>query len=132
MALAARSREQLSEAAGACEAAGAPGTAIFAADLSVGSEVDALVEQVAASCGAIDVLVNNAGMAVTGNADEGDPDEWERLLALNVLAPMRLTRRLAPAMIERELGTRVGIVTERSASRARARARRSAPMRHSK
>ena len=43
------------------------------------------------------------------NADDGEPDEWERMLALNVLTPMRLTRRLAPSMIERGRGTIINV-----------------------
>jgi short-subunit dehydrogenase len=109
LALAARTREQLEGCATACREAGAADTAIFTADLTVGSEVDGLADAVLAHCGRVEILVNNAGMAVTGNADEGDPDEWDRLMALNVSAPMRLTRRLAPAMIERESGTIINL-----------------------
>ena len=31
----------------------------------------------------------------------GDPDEWDKLFKLNVSAPLRLTRRLAPSIVER-------------------------------
>ncbi len=34
-------------------------------------------------------------------AAAGDPDEWDKLFKLNVSAPLRLTRRLAPSIVER-------------------------------
>jgi len=74
-------------------------------DLTDGAAIDAL----AALIGDVDVLVNNAGAFSTGNPVDGDPDEWTRLFALNVLAPMRLTRRFAPGMVARERGTIVNI-----------------------
>jgi short-subunit dehydrogenase len=42
--------------------------------------------------------VNNAGIGVAGHALEGNPDEWDTMLNVNLHAPMRLTRLLAPAM----------------------------------
>lgn len=44
-----------------------------------------------------------------GHALEGDPDAWSRMMAINALAPMRLVRRIAPGMVERERGTIVSI-----------------------
>ena len=44
-----------------------------------------------------------------GTPLEGEPDEWEKLLKLNTLAPMRLTRRLAPRMVEKGEGAIVNI-----------------------
>ena len=39
----------------------------------------------------------------------GDPDEWDRMLAINTLAPMRLTRAFAPAMAARCAGAVVAV-----------------------
>lgn len=33
--------------------------------------------------------------------DAGDPDEWDNIMKLNVMGPLRLTRRLAPSIVER-------------------------------
>jgi NAD(P)-dependent dehydrogenase (short-subunit alcohol dehydrogenase family) len=57
----------------------------------------------------VDVLVNNAGIFAAGNADDGDPDAWDRMMAINALAPMRLIRRLAPGMIARKHGVIVNV-----------------------
>jgi short-subunit dehydrogenase len=109
LALVARSVEQLENVAKECVSAGAPAARVFACDLTRASELDALCGQLLDECGHVEVLVNNAGMAAGGNADDGDPDDWARMMDLNLLAPMRLTRRLAPAMIERERGVIVNL-----------------------
>lgn len=109
LALTARTPEQLQAVAADCEANGAPKTRVYPADLTQPRAVDELAEAVLQDVEAVDVLVNNAGMGVRGTASEGDPDAWERMLALNLSAPMRLTRRLSEPMVERELGTIINI-----------------------
>lgn len=108
LALAARTTEQLEAAAKEAREAGAPAVSVHSIDLADKAAVEALCTDLGGR-GGIDVLVNNAGIGVQGEALAGDPDGWERLLQVNVLAPMRLTRRLAPAMAERERGTIVNI-----------------------
>ncbi len=39
----------------------------------------------------------------------GDPDEWEKVLRVNMMAPMRLMRRLTPAMVEKGEGVVINI-----------------------
>ena len=51
-----------------------------------------------------DILVNNAGIGVAGRLDHVPRDSWETLMQLNLLAPMRLSSLLLPAMIERGSG----------------------------
>jgi len=107
--LAARSRDALDQTADACSKAGAPATHVHAIDLSDGPAIDALCESALGAHGGIDVLVNSAGWAIPGHALEGDPDDWEAALRLNVAAPMRLTRRLAPTMEAREYGVIINL-----------------------
>ncbi|CAD7702496.1 unnamed protein product [Ostreobium quekettii] len=110
LALAARSRDQLESVAEECRAAGAGQVEVHTADLSDGKAVDALAEGLVARHGGVAVLVNNAGIAGPGMSPlAGDPDEWEKLLMLNLMAAMRLTRRLAPGMVERNEGTIINI-----------------------
>ncbi len=52
-----------------------------------------------------DVLVNNAGLAVGLSAlQEGDPDDWERMIDTNVKGLLYVTRAFLPHMIERGRG----------------------------
>lgn len=39
----------------------------------------------------------------------GDPDEWEKVIRVNMLSPMRLMRRLTPAMVEKGEGVVINI-----------------------
>ena len=39
----------------------------------------------------------------------GDPDEWDKVLRVNMMAPMRLMRRLTPAMVEKGEGVIINI-----------------------
>ena len=51
---------------------------------------------------AIDVLVNNAGLALgTAPAQRADPDQWQQMIDTNISALARITRHLLPTLIER-------------------------------
>ncbi len=52
----------------------------------------------------IDVLVNNAGVGWAGPFDEMSEADIDRLIAVNLAAPIRLTRVLVPGMVERGRG----------------------------
>jgi 3-oxoacyl-[acyl-carrier protein] reductase len=107
--LAARTSTELDGVAAECREAGAPLAEPRSVDLADGKAVDALAAWALETHGAVDVLVNNAGIFAMGSAVDGDPDTWERLFAVNTLAPMRLMRRLAPKMVEREQGVIVNV-----------------------
>lgn len=58
----------------------------------------------------IDVLVNNAGLAAgLGPLQEGDPDDWDRMLDTNVRGLLNVTRAVVPAMVARGRGHVVNI-----------------------
>ena len=61
-------------------------------------------ERLAAEAGAVDALVANAGLPGTGRLDDFSQQELERVLRVNLEAPIRLTRELIPAMQERGSG----------------------------
>lgn len=53
----------------------------------------------------VDVLVNNAGLARgTEPLHEGDPDEWDEVIDVNVKALLRVTRAILPHMVRRGRG----------------------------
>lgn len=56
------------------------------------------------------ILINNAGLAVgLSTIDEGDPDDWDRMIDTNVKGLLYLSRALLPGMIERKQGHIVNI-----------------------
>jgi short-subunit dehydrogenase len=69
----------------------------------------AQIETAAAEAGPVDVLVNNAGIGWFGPLHELDSDTLERLVRVNLLAPVLLTRALLPGMLERGRGHVVNV-----------------------
>ena len=52
-----------------------------------------------------DIIVNNAGLAAgLDPVQEGDPDDWDRMIDTNVKGLLFVTRAFLPAMIERDAG----------------------------
>jgi short-subunit dehydrogenase len=74
------------------------------ADLSDLSTTDALVDGVEAELGPIDVLVNNAGVESVGAFTSYTPEELTSMVDVNLTAPLLLTHRLTPGMLERGRG----------------------------
>ncbi len=104
-------RETGEETAAALRAAG--GRADYRpVDLTDAGSIEAFAQEVAAKHGAVDVLVNGAGWGKTHPFWEGTPELWERVIALNFVGPMRLTKALLPAMIERGSGKIVNISSD--------------------
>lgn len=59
--------------------------------------------------GPVDVLVNNAGVQVVGPTAALDVAEHERMIDIDLLAPLRLTRAVLPGMIARKKGMIVDV-----------------------
>lgn len=76
----------------------------YAADLSIRSETESVLQVILAEAGHVDVLINNAGSATRGTATDYPIEDWDRLLELNLTAPFLLSRGLAPSMIQQGAG----------------------------
>jgi NAD(P)-dependent dehydrogenase (short-subunit alcohol dehydrogenase family) len=70
-------------------------------DLSRPEEVSAAVRAVLGHWGHLDLLVNNAGVAYYGPTERMTGEQWSRLLAINLLAPIQLSRELLPTLLSR-------------------------------
>jgi len=71
---------------------------MLSADLTSGAETDELIRQAIAKLGKLDILFANAGVYIAGQVAEGDPAEWDKLLALNVASVFRSINRVIPHM----------------------------------
>jgi 3-oxoacyl-[acyl-carrier protein] reductase len=87
----------------------------FVADLTDSAQAGELVDAVLARFGAIDALVNNAGIASVGEDAGSSPfveqDEagWDRDIAVNLKTAYNVTRRVMPVMVERSYGRVVNV-----------------------
>jgi uncharacterized protein len=77
---------------------------IEACDLNNLSSIESMLTSAIQKAGQIDILVNNAGFGDRSLFEEEDWQRVESMIRVNVIAPAFLTRRLLPAMIEREAG----------------------------
>ena len=77
----------------------------LAFDIADRAATEATVAALPESWREIDLLVNNAGLALgLSPAQDADIDDWERMVDTNVKGLMRLTRLLLPAMVARGSG----------------------------
>jgi NAD(P)-dependent dehydrogenase (short-subunit alcohol dehydrogenase family) len=79
------------------------------ADLFKREETVNLARQALEAMGRVDIIINNAGTNFTRLVDEIKDDDWDRLLELNLSAPMVLVRELAAQMKERKWGRIINI-----------------------
>jgi short-subunit dehydrogenase len=79
-------------------------TLTLATDLASPGAASVVAAWVQAEAGPIDFLVNNAGVGAGGRFATGDTEVDQRIVALNVVALMELTRAFLPEMIARGRG----------------------------
>jgi short-subunit dehydrogenase len=103
--LVARREELLNKLAGELEAQ----TSVHKVDLSELDGVCGWVDEAEATLGPIDVLINNAGIQWVEPTLALSVERAELLMRLNLMAPLRLIRRVAPEMVERGHGHIVNI-----------------------
>jgi len=71
-------------------------------DLAQRAEIEAVVDGLLAAWGGLDILVNNAGIAYYGPAEAMTDELWDRLIAINLLAPIAIVRKLMPLLAAQE------------------------------
>ncbi|ACI50778.1 short-chain dehydrogenase/reductase SDR [Gluconacetobacter diazotrophicus PA1 5] len=108
--LVARNVERMEELARSLTAETARRVVVIGADLTKSEDVARIEHRLRDDC-AIDLLVNNAGMALTGNVLTAPASDVERLIALNVTAPTRLATVAGNAFAERGHGAIVNVAS---------------------
>ncbi len=89
--------------------AGGGSSVVIEADLLEGDQRDAAVDQAVKELGGVDLLINNAGLQSFRPFAEEDPAVLERIIRLNTITPMLITRRVLPQMIEQDRGRIVNV-----------------------
>ncbi len=88
--------------------------AAFACDIADGAAVQALVASVTDRFGRLDILVNDAAYNKAipfPDLDALTEAEWEKIMAVNLTGPMRLTKAVAPVMKAQGQGRIVNIAS---------------------
>jgi NADP-dependent 3-hydroxy acid dehydrogenase YdfG len=110
VALAARTRQELAAVASEIREAGGRALAI-PADVTQDTAVEALVDQVVAEFGRVDVLVTAAGVAAFGPVAGAKPGDWDAMLAVNLRAVMVCCRAVLPPMLRQRRGTILNVAS---------------------
>jgi 3-oxoacyl-[acyl-carrier protein] reductase len=79
------------------------------ADLARRDEPERLVAEAEAALGAVEVLVNNVGVAYQADLGELSDEQWQRMWELNVMSYVRAIRAAVPAMRARKRGVIVNV-----------------------
>jgi 3-oxoacyl-[acyl-carrier protein] reductase len=80
-----------------------------AADVADMNSVHHAVDHITSELGPIDILINNAGTAKFGGFLELEPEEWEKIIQVNLMGTYYVTRAVLPGMIERKTGDIINI-----------------------
>lgn len=87
------------------------------ADVALKSDVHRMVERVVARWGTIDILMNNAGVALDASAEHMTEEEWDRVVDVSLKGTFLCTQAIIPYM--RQKGGKVINVSAASAIRGR-------------
>lgn len=108
--LVARRLDKLEAVAAECAAAGAPTTAVAAADLRDPAALNAAFDALTDAFGGVDILVNNAGDSKIGTIESLDDAAWQESFDLKLMGYVRAMRHVLPAMRAQHSGCIVNIL----------------------
>ncbi len=86
-----------------CEALG-PEAIPLVVDLLDPESVAGMLPGILEKAGGLDIFHANAGAYVGGNVVDGDPDDWDRVLNLNINATFRSIQAVLPHMVAQKSG----------------------------
>jgi 3-oxoacyl-[acyl-carrier protein] reductase len=84
----------------------------YAFDIRERAQCDALIRQTIERFGALDVLVNNSGLAVPETVAEITDDGWDKVLETNLRGAMWLVRAALPSMLAQDFGDIVNVSSQ--------------------
>ena len=116
VALSSRTKSEINYVADAVKEQGGRSLATVV-DVSARNRVEAAVREIEKALGPIDILVNNAGVrAPLGRFWETDPEQWMRLIDINLGGAYYCMRAVLPGMVQRERGVIVNVSSGAGAS----------------
>ncbi|MGN6702877.1 MAG: 3-hydroxybutyrate dehydrogenase [Burkholderiaceae bacterium] len=85
--------------------------AYHGADMSKPAEIEAMMRFTAERFGAVDVLVNNAGIQYVSEIEHFPVEKWDAIIAINLSSAFHTTRLALPAMKSRDWGRIINIAS---------------------
>ena len=110
----ARSREQAEGVAGELTSRYQVKAQAFACDITESTAVDRLIGEVTQAFGRLDVLINDAAYNISipfADLDNLTIEEWNKIMAVNLTGPMRLSKAVAPVMKAQGRGRIINIAS---------------------
>lgn len=83
--------------------------AYAAVDISSREDVEQAINKLTNELGAADILINNAGIGKFATLLEMDPEEWKRIIDVNLMGLYYVTRAVLPQLIEKNRGDIINI-----------------------
>jgi len=84
---------------------------LYKADVSKFENTTQLVEKVSKDFGRIDILVNNAGITIDRTLKNMTPDQWEKVLAVDLSSVFHCSKAVIGQMLERGSGRIISITS---------------------
>ncbi|MBX3661135.1 MAG: 3-hydroxybutyrate dehydrogenase [Burkholderiales bacterium] len=81
------------------------------ADMGKPDEIAEMMEHTVAVLGKVDILVNNAGIQFVAPIDEFPPEQWDAVIAINLVALFHTIRHAVPGMRRRRWGRIINIAS---------------------
>ncbi len=106
--LLARTESALKEVVSEVEGLGVK-AAYAAVDISSQEEVEQSIKKITGELGTADILINNAGIGKFETLLEMDPQEWKRIIDVNLMGPYYVTKAVLPQLIEKNGGDIINI-----------------------
>lgn len=108
--MAARQPERLNQAAAEVQSHNSAISVLAVpTDVTDPNQVNVLVEKALAQYGAIDVLVNNAGIYISGAVEQFSLEDWHRAIDTNLWGYIHTIHALLPQFAQRKSGTIVNV-----------------------
>lgn len=82
---------------------------IVKADVSNENQVKGMIEQIVREFGRIDVLVNNAGIAIDKDFEDRTIEDWNKTLSTNLIGPFIVSKYVGKIMLQQKRGKIINI-----------------------
>ncbi|MEL4245847.1 SDR family oxidoreductase [Shewanella xiamenensis] len=93
----------------AMQALALPNSLSISVDVTDADAIKAAINQAEAQFGPVGCLINNAGVMLLGQIDTQDPNEWSRMLNINVMGVLNGIHAVLAGMKARKTGTIINI-----------------------